>query len=73
MRSIDQIRQVHDNSRAAINYMQFECGFVVYLNQNRSALVRDLLSYNSLFVGQLYEDTVLVKIKTHFLFHGEIV
>ena len=30
--------------------------FIVCSNQNRSALVRDLLSYNSLFVSQLYED-----------------
>ena len=28
-------------------------------NRNRSALVRDLLSNNSLFVGQLYEDKSL--------------
>ena len=33
--------------------------FIVCKNGNRSALVRDLLSYNSLFVGQLYEDTSL--------------
>ena len=33
--------------------------FIVCLNPNRSALVRDLLSYNSLFVGQLYEDISL--------------
>ena len=30
--------------------------FIVCSNRNRSALVRDLLSYNSLFVVQLYED-----------------
>ena len=33
--------------------------FVFCSNRNRSALVRDLLSYNSLFVGQLYEDKLL--------------
>ena len=33
--------------------------FIVCLNRNRSAIVRDLLSYNSLFVGQLYEDKSL--------------
>ena len=35
--------------------------FIVCSNQNRLALVRDLLSYyyNSLFVGQLYEDKSL--------------
>ena len=30
--------------------------FIVCENRNRSALVRELLSNNSLFVGQLYED-----------------
>ena len=35
--------------------------FIVCSNRNRSALVRDLLSYNSLFVGQLYEDKSLVQ------------
>ena len=30
--------------------------FIVCFNENRSALVGDLFSYNSLFVGQLYED-----------------
>ena len=29
-------------------------------NRNTLALLRDLLSYNSLFVGQLYEDKTLV-------------
>ena len=29
---------------------------IVCVNQNRSTLVHDLLSYNSLFVGQLYKD-----------------
>ena len=33
--------------------------FIVCSHRNRSALVRDLLSYNSLFVGQLYEDKSL--------------
>ena len=33
--------------------------FIVSLNQNRSALVRELLCNNSLFVGQLYEDKSL--------------
>ena len=33
--------------------------FIVCSNPNRSALVRDLLSNNSLFVGQLYEDKPL--------------
>ena len=44
----------------------FKCGFVVYSNQNRSALVCDLLSYNSQFVGQLKEDKSLV-LRTHDL------
>ena len=33
--------------------------FIVCQNRNRSALVRELLSNNSLFVGQLYEDKSL--------------
>ena len=33
--------------------------FIVCLNRNRSALVRELLSNNLLFVGQLYEDKSL--------------
>ena len=33
--------------------------FIVCSNQNRSALVRELLSNNSLFVSQLYEDKSL--------------
>ena len=33
--------------------------FIVCSNHNRSALVRELLSNNSLFVGQLYEDKSL--------------
>ena len=34
--------------------------FIVCSNRNRSALVPVLLSYNSLFFGQLYEDKSLV-------------
>ena len=33
--------------------------FIMCLNRNRSAPVRELLSNNSLFVGQLYEDKSL--------------
>ena len=33
--------------------------FIVSSNRNRSALVRELLGNNSLFVGQLYEDKSL--------------
>ena len=33
--------------------------FIVCYNRNNSALVRELLSNNSLFVGQLYEDKSL--------------
>ena len=33
--------------------------FITCLNRNRSALVRESLSNNSLFVGQLYEDKSL--------------
>ena len=34
--------------------------FIVCKNRNRSAVVRELLNNNSLFVGQLYEDKSLV-------------
>ena len=34
--------------------------FIVSSNQNRSALVRELVCNNSLFGGQLYEDKSLV-------------
>ena len=34
--------------------------FIVCSNRNRSALVCELLSNNSLFVGQLFEDKSLV-------------
>ena len=33
--------------------------FILCSNRNRSALVHELLSNNSLFVGQLYEDKSL--------------
>ena len=33
--------------------------FIICSNRNKSALVCDLLSYNSLFVGHLYEDKTL--------------
>ena len=33
--------------------------FIVCYNRNRSAAVRELLSNNSLFVGQLYDDKSL--------------
>ena len=33
--------------------------YIVSSNRNRSALVRELLCNNSLFVGQLYEDKSL--------------
>ena len=35
--------------------------------QNRSALVRELLSNSSLFVGQLYKAKLLVCCKRHFI------
>ena len=39
----------------------FKSVFVVYVcsNRNRSALVHELLSNNSLYVGQLYDDKSL--------------
>ena len=33
--------------------------FIVCSNRNRSAIVRELLSNNSLYVGQLYDDKSL--------------
>ena len=33
--------------------------FIVSSNRNRSALVRELVCNNSLFIGQLYEDKSL--------------
>ena len=38
---------------------QVVSSFTVCSNRNRSAIVCDLLSYNSLFVGQLYKDLSL--------------
>ena len=35
--------------------------FIVHSNRSRSALVCDLLSYNSLFIDQLYEDKSLAR------------
>ena len=37
----------------------FSTFIVRYRNRNRSALVRELLRYNSLFAGQFYEDKSL--------------
>ena len=37
----------------------FILSFLVCSNRNKSALVRELLSNNSLFVGQFYEDKSL--------------
>ena len=42
--------------------------FIVYSNQNRSALVRELLSNNSLFVGQLYHDKSLALLPLDLIF-----
>ena len=41
--------------------------FIVSLNRNRSALVRELYN-NSLFVGQLYEDKSLALRARDFIF-----
>ena len=38
----------------------FKCFFIVYCDRNRSSLVCDLISYISLFVGQLCPDKSLV-------------
>ena len=42
--------------------------FIVCSNRNRSALVRELLSNNSLFVGQLYEDKSLALQKNRVIY-----
>ena len=42
--------------------------FIVCSNRNRSALVCDLLSYISLFVGHLYEAKSLVMYACDFIF-----
>ena len=42
-----------------LNTSNLFSSFIVSSNRNRSAIVRDLLCNNSLFVGQLYEDKLL--------------
>ena len=39
-----------------LNTSNLSSSFIVSSNRNRSALVREFLCNNSLFVGQLYED-----------------
>ena len=43
--------------------------FIVCKNRKSSALVRELLSNNSLFVGQLYEDKSLALRARNFIFY----
>ena len=42
--------------------------FILCSNRNRSALMRELLSNNSLFVGQLYEDKSLALRARYLIF-----
>ena len=42
-----------------LKFSDFILSFLVCSNRNRSTLVRELLSNNSLFVGQSYEDKSL--------------
>ena len=42
--------------------------FIVRYNLNRSALLRELLSNNSLFVGQFYKDKSLVLCAHNLIF-----
>ena len=42
-----------------LNTSNLFSSFIVSSNRNGSALVRELLCNNSLFVGQLYEDHVI--------------
>ena len=46
-------------SRKKLKTSNLFSSFIVSLNRNRSALVRELLCNNSLFVGQLYKDKSL--------------
>ena len=46
--------------------------FIVCSNQNRSAPVRELLTNNSLFVGQLYEDKSLALRACDLIFTTDI-
>ena len=46
-------------SSKKLKFSDLILSFLVCSNRNRSALVRELLSNNSLFVGQLYEDKSL--------------
>ena len=39
-----------------LNILNVFSSYIVCYNRNRSALMRELLSNNALFVGQLYED-----------------
>ena len=43
--------------------------YILCSNRNRSALVRESLSNNSLFVGQLYEDKSLALRARDFIFY----
>ena len=44
------------NGRKLEEAEDFKCGFVIFCsNRNRTRLMRDLLSNNSLFVGLLFE------------------
>ena len=46
--------------------------FIVCFNRNRSALVSDLLSYNSLFDGQLCEDKSLALHACDLIFTSDL-
>ena len=46
--------------------------FIVCKNRNVSALVRELLSSNSLFVGQLYDDKSLALRARDFIFTTDL-
>ena len=45
--------------RKKLNTSNLFSSFILSSNRNRSAIVRELLCNNSLFVGQLYEDKSL--------------
>ena len=55
-------------SRKKLKTSNLFSSFIVSSNRNRSALVRELLCNNSLFVGQLYEDKSLALRARDFIF-----
>ena len=55
-------------SRKKLKTSNLFSSFIVSSNQNRSALVRELLCNDSLFVGELYEDKSLARSARDLIF-----